>query len=334
MGNEHDPYNQTPKLDPDSDDYKEYMAIANRIADELLSHAHVEEKHGWQGGYVKDGITIHTNQTSDIMSFRGYGEIHRCSPEILRLFIVQIDQRSYWDPTFLQGTYNVEVSPAVRIMTHSYDAPFPVSPRDFVTIGAERLEEDGTLIAGVQSIVREDLPERRGYVRGELRSSGFVIKPIPPEPGIDYPRCAVYYLATVDVKGWLPTWVVNLVNAQQPLNINALRDLISKVSQLIQNLLLGFHDTADSAWKAPTLQTLVHKVVKDAKFESKMTAITDPLRYFLLERRVGPTDEEVFLHMETRGKHPTMARLCERFQPYVEAAGTDPRMQQLQIYTL
>src|SRR3989338_1914442 len=70
MGNEFDPYNQTPKLDPESDDYKEYMTIAHNIADELLSHAHAESRDGWQGGYVKDGITIHSNHGSDIMSFR------------------------------------------------------------------------------------------------------------------------------------------------------------------------------------------------------------------------------------------------------------------------
>lgn len=329
LGNEHDPYNQTPKLAPESEDAREYMALAKEIGDDLLSNAHTESKDGWEGGYVKEGITIHSKKGGDIMSFRGYGIIDNCTTEILRLFIVQIDQRSFWDPTFLHGQYHVTIAPEVRIMTHAYDAPFPVSPRDFVTIGCERLEQDGSLVAGVQSIVREDLPDRKGFVRGVLSSSGFVVRPLPPEN--DIPRVGVFYLATVDVKGWLPTWVVNLVNAQQPLNINLLKRLIHNVTGLVSDLLLQLHELDDSDWVVGNFVSLIDSSARKYNFENKKTIITDPFRYYLMDRRVGPTDDELFQHMQERGKVSTLQRLVRRFKAYM-TTGTSGRLAPLSQY--
>lgn len=36
------------------------------------------------------------------------------------------------------------------------------------------------------------------------------------------------YVVQLDPKGWIPTWVSNLVATDQPLNISAMRDYFAK----------------------------------------------------------------------------------------------------------
>merc|ERR1711941_223779 len=48
-----------------------------------------------------------------------------------------------------------------------------------------------------------------GFVRGMLKSSGFVIKPLDNDPVTGKPRCEITYLVQLNPMGWIPTIVVN-----------------------------------------------------------------------------------------------------------------------------
>jgi len=57
----------------------------------------------------------------------------------------------------------------------------------------------------VNSIEREDIPAQDGVVRGILKSSGFIIKPIENDPETGKPRCEITYLVQLNPMGWIPT---------------------------------------------------------------------------------------------------------------------------------
>ena len=54
---------------------------------------------------------------------------------------------------------------------------FQVAPRDFSLVLAHKAEQDGTHIQIVRSVTDEEVPVYNGFVRAELLSSGFIIKP-------------------------------------------------------------------------------------------------------------------------------------------------------------
>ena len=57
----------------------------------------------------------------------------------------------------------------------------------------------------VNSIERDDIPVEEGFVRGMLKSSGFVIKPLDNDPVTGKPRCEITYLVQLNPMGWIPT---------------------------------------------------------------------------------------------------------------------------------
>lgn len=100
---------------------------------------------------------------------------------------------------------------------------------------------------------------------------------------------------------------------------------------MVLELLLGMHELSEPDWNASKVQELVDQVAKRHDFFSKKTILTDPLRYFLMDRRVGPTDDQLFQHIAQRGKAATLRRLLERFSAYTSVIEPS-RLTPLEIY--
>jgi len=75
------------------------------------------------------------------------------------------------------------------------------------------------VVAG-SSVLLDKHPQVKGCVRGEVQSSGYICI-----PNADNKTCKLTYLVQVDPKGWLPVWLVNLVAADQAMNVLRLKIL-------------------------------------------------------------------------------------------------------------
>jgi len=251
---------------------------------------------------------------------------------VFSVFVLhQIDQRVYWDPTFLRGSYKLEVTQDTRLVTNEYSAPWPVSNRDFVSLGSEALRPDGTFVTGLHSVEREDLPEQSGFVRGVLHNSGFVLRPGIDENG--NPLTDVYYIATVDPKGWIPTMVVNIFNQQQPLNIIRLRDLVCNVQTLIQAMFSYMFNLKEGDWNAANIKKAMLDALSNTGFSDKPSILFDAVRFYFMEKRVGPTDEELLKAMEDAGQVEAVKKLWQKFAEYLRGAGSSSEIgQQVQKF--
>ena len=65
--------------------------------------------------------------------------------------------------------------------------------------------------------------EESNCIRGEIFPSGYILKEI------DENSCKVQWIGQVDIKGWLPIWVVNMMSIDEPLTILVLRDSYLKL---------------------------------------------------------------------------------------------------------
>lgn len=82
------------------------------------------------------------------------------------------------------------------------------------------------MISMMRSVIHKDAPPNRRYVRGELESSGFIIKQHPDEPS----WCNVTYLVQIDPKGRVPSSVESSFHASRPLLLAKIRELLEKES--------------------------------------------------------------------------------------------------------
>lgn len=107
------------------------------------------------------------------------------------------------------------------LLHYVYRAPFPVKSRDFCTIRHTSYKNNQYILCGV-SVEDDRIPVSSKYVRGEVFYAGYLVK----ELGED--QCSITSLTHVDVKGWIPSFVVKLTKTKQLLKYIQLSKTLSK----------------------------------------------------------------------------------------------------------
>jgi hypothetical protein len=103
--------------------------------------------------------------------------------------------------------------------------PFPLADRDFVYRYEFSVDEsDNSVIAEVKSVVHPKMPEQSSIgVRGEIISGRYILYPRGPKQTF----VVAQYLA--DPKGYVPAWVVNLIQKQWPYKtLSAMRKQVQR----------------------------------------------------------------------------------------------------------
>jgi len=213
----------------------------------------------------------------------------------------------------------VEVTESIRCVYYSFQSPaFPVSNRDFCVVAGERLTEDGIFVSAVNSIERDDVPEESGFVRGVLSPSGFVITPLPnAEDGS--PRCEVVYLVQLDPMGWVPHWITNMVNVDQPRCINQIKDAIDLTETMMSQAFTSLFELTDEEWTSDTLKKICTKAIDDHNGKTEM--LMDPVKYVITGNRAF--DGDVFEEMEKAGKATVMKKVWDAFLPYCQSIASE-----------
>jgi len=98
-----------------------------------------------------------------------------------------------------------------------------VTPRDFATLTAATFnKETGSAAVLSKSIIHKSIPEEKGFVRGQLLNTGYIIEPTDGTRK----QSNVTYIVQIDPKGWIPMPIVAAVSKQQPLTLARLRNFI------------------------------------------------------------------------------------------------------------
>jgi hypothetical protein len=153
-----------------------------------------------------------------------------CSPAEFMTFL-DIDVRPKWDEHFRAGRLLERVNDAVYFKHLLFAAPVPLlNSRDFEVCVSEVMMPDGTAVLKAVSSSADALflptPARR-VTRGEIKLSGFVIRPVPAAPGSAKVTCVVTYIALIHPMGAIPAVLVNMLVGKQT---KALRNLQSYIA--------------------------------------------------------------------------------------------------------
>ena len=126
---------------------------------------------------------------------------------------------------------------------YSAKMPSPVSNRDFCNLRTWKANPEAREYTIFNfSVVHPDCPEAKGFVRARSLKSGYFV--VGDEAG----GCTFIYYSQSDPKGWIPSWVINMLMTKLPPKI---LDKLHKVS------------LAYGAWKAdhePTVKPWLNTV--------------------------------------------------------------------------
>ncbi|KAA6389930.1 MAG: hypothetical protein EZS28_014543 [Streblomastix strix] len=149
--------------------------------------------------------------------FRGQGwqRIHQVVS-----IVTDLEKRKKWNPIFL-GIEKIEDFSETEAIALCRFKGNPATDRDFLVYETiQRTETE--YIEAQTSVINEAVGERKGFVRGTVIISGMHMKEVSPN------HTSVIYVGQLDLGGWVPAFVANMVNEKQPLCIANIRDLANK----------------------------------------------------------------------------------------------------------
>ncbi|KAL6071173.1 hypothetical protein QOT17_006412 [Balamuthia mandrillaris] len=201
------------KVITDEQEIAVYRNLRNYTVTKLLAQVepHGSETAGWK--LVKDerAILVSKKDCGDCFMTRVEGRVC-ATPQEIGTVLVNHDH----DPLTMSLTEVARIEGEEMNITHlrSYSPSLLLSPRDFSLLRFVYFDEgSGRWIYAATSVQCPELvpPSVPGFVRGEILHSGWILEPL----GVDKDQCFCTYVLNVDIKGWVPPFVVNAVRARQ-----------------------------------------------------------------------------------------------------------------------
>lgn len=184
----------------------------------------------WEFVKEQDGVKIYRrrSESSPVFYMKGVTVIAKKPEDVARL-VWETNNRKKFDELFISAdeVQHINDTPPTAIEHTCFKAPnIMISNRDFCSARSLREIEDGIWAICARAVTHPNCPEQKGFVRGELKTSGYVLRPM--DGGA---KTYAQYVVCVDPHGSIPTFVVNLVGTKQPLSLGKLRHFIESEQQ-------------------------------------------------------------------------------------------------------
>jgi hypothetical protein len=189
-----------------------------------LVSSYGQEADTWKFVREKDGITIYTREepNTNVKSFRGEADL-KTTMEKMKHVVGRTESFQWWDES-VKDIKVLEYQEEKLIRYYLvYDVPWPLTDRDLC---AEAIINNDS-VTGIRTVRATALPgvvpEYDDKVRITYYWQQWTI--VPKENGIVHVKLE----GSVDPGGAIPTWLVNMVITDTPLNIiTKLRNVVEK----------------------------------------------------------------------------------------------------------
>jgi hypothetical protein len=124
------------------------------------------------------------------------------------------EYRKTWDENMIQGYVIQMVNKHTEVGYYSAKMPTTISNRDFCNLRTWRADAARKeYIIFNYSVIHPDCPDKKGFVRARSLKTGYFVQ--ANEDG----GCTFTYFSQSDPKGWIPTWVINMLMTKLPSKI-------------------------------------------------------------------------------------------------------------------
>jgi len=178
----------------------------------------------WEEIDDSDGIKVFKKDIpgSDLVAFKGSAIINASAQKVLWV-LTDPHHRTDWVDRLMKNVELETISELEKILYQSFKMPFIISNRDFVYKSTLRKDKKtGNYHLHMRSVKHPNAPETIG-VRAELINSYYFVEPLKNG------QSRIVVEIQSDPKGWLPTWLVNLVQKSWPYKtLKGLRNQVKK----------------------------------------------------------------------------------------------------------
>ncbi|XP_062502766.1 uncharacterized protein LOC134179815 [Corticium candelabrum] len=239
---------QQPALDSQQ---QRWFELCNESAQTVLTVSCATVDDGWEFVNQTKGVTImkkpSTSEGSSVNRVKGTAVI-AAPPFFILSYINDFDKSKKWNEMFDYGEIIEQITVNTRVSRLVYKPVFPTTGRDFCLVTGVRQLGDHTFVSAVSSVKHLSCREDKKYVRAESHGSGFAII----RDAENGEKCTVTYTTHVDLKGRVPTFVVNKVASSQPLCVAVLRDLVEQDYKVLTN-------EEKQRWQTMTLKSYLRR---------------------------------------------------------------------------
>jgi len=178
----------------------------------------------WQLINDEEGIKVYILDTeySDIIKAKTTTLV-KAPLNKVKAILDDIDARHEWIPFLVKSKALSEYKNNKRIEYSHFSAPWPASDRDFIYEIELFYGLDRQLVYKMKSVESALKGEDNNKIRGILYESRYTLTPLDKETTV------VELVYHADPKGWLPNWIINII--QQVLPYKILRNLKIRLNE-------------------------------------------------------------------------------------------------------
>ena len=206
---------------------KHFVEVGRKCARDLLIVTNATEEDGWTVVGSNKGVFI-------MKKLPGKGDppvncvkgtmIINVPPDFLLRVLMDPTHASSLDEMMKEMHVIQAVSSSIQLLHIIYKAVWPTTARDFAVCNVVGRLDMNTRVHAACSIVDDRIPETKQCVRAIVMAGGYCIKDVVG----DVNSSEVTYITQVDLKGSVPSFVVNKIVESQPQCVNQLRSIALK----------------------------------------------------------------------------------------------------------
>lgn len=163
----------------------------------------------WELLVEKNGIQVYgAKETSDgLIPFRTKATLNHPFERVLTV-LLDADRKPEWSPKLKSTTVHKKLSPTKYILSEYYNTPWPATDREFLMLGELYPENDKFTLTATTHI--DPKLADKSHIQVDIQKLVVTIE------RINDTQTAFEFIFLGDMKGWMPSWLVNLIQKQWP----------------------------------------------------------------------------------------------------------------------
>lgn len=162
----------------------------------------------WKEVFKKDGITIYGGKkVAGLIPFKAVGQINHPIKDLVGL-LNDYKSKHEWAPKLKKVTMHKQLGADHYIFSEYYKTPWPAYDREFLLEG-KLIQQGNQYIFDAKSTQDMSFADS-SYVQADVRKLTLILT------AVDSTKTHISFEFFGDIKGWIPHWLVNIIQKKWP----------------------------------------------------------------------------------------------------------------------
>lgn len=195
----------------------------NKILMILISFWCLSARAEWTHILDEDGISVYSGEisTDGIIPFKANGIVNASIKDVTKI-LKDYEKKNQWSPK-LKSVKMHEILPEEKyIFSEYYKTPWPAADREFLLSGGIKYINQNQILFYAQSIKHNK--KRDDHIQADVKFLNVELTSVAKD------KTKIDFTFHGDMKGWMPVWLINLIQKKWPLRfIQGLRKQVKLI---------------------------------------------------------------------------------------------------------